>query len=330
LVDVFVVENSGSDEWLVRLLSDSSDNTDGVPWSVSSSEEDDLAVSGGGIEGLDMLDLLVTSLGSSHEGDGVQREHLGVHFLACVPLELGSWLEVDWVQAESVHSVLGSDLSGVGDNLSLFLLERSEDGGGAILAWEVSELVVEGESVLSVVEWSQGLGSLLPDQLLALVGHVVWLGDHLEFWHVLLEWHDLTSVGKGVLWLDGSSDDDHLLVNGLEVEVKSWGGWSGEGLDSLETLDLLVLEEGVGPLLGWVLVAVPPGEEGLILVLVVLWGKALSGFVNELLVGEVNLDLIGLSSELSEHDVLSSLESVLWYLGGLVGDSEMSVRVESD
>jgi len=97
LVDILVVENSGSDEWLVRLLSDSSNNTDSVSWSVSSSEEDDLSVSGGGIEGLDVLDLFVTGLGSSHEGDGVQREHLGVHFLACVPLELGAWLEVDWV-----------------------------------------------------------------------------------------------------------------------------------------------------------------------------------------------------------------------------------------
>jgi len=223
LVDILVVENSGSDEWLVRLLSDSSNNTDSVSWSVSSSEEDDLSVSGGGIEGLDVLDLFVTGLGSSHEGDGVQREHLGVDLLAGIPLEVGSWLHVHWVKAELVESVLGADLSGVGHNLSLLLLEWSEDGLGAVLAWEVTELVVEGQSVLSVVVWSQGLGSLLPDHLLALVIHVVWLGDKLKLWHVLLEWHNLTSVGKGVLWSSNSSDDDHLLVDGLEVEVESWG-----------------------------------------------------------------------------------------------------------
>jgi len=93
---------------------------------------------------------------------------------------------------------------------------------------------------------------------------------------------------------------------------------------------LLVLEEGVGPGLGWVLVAVPPGEQGLVLVLVVLGGQALSSLVNDLLVSEADLHLIGLSLELSEHDVLSSLESVLWHLGDLVGQSKCFVGVESD
>ena len=71
-----MVKNSSSDEWLIILLSDSSNDSDGVSWSVGSSEEDNLTVSGGGVEGLDLLNLLVTGLGSSEESDGVHGEHL--------------------------------------------------------------------------------------------------------------------------------------------------------------------------------------------------------------------------------------------------------------
>lgn len=112
---------------------------------------------------------------------------------------------------------------------------------------------------MSEVEWSQGLGSLLPDELLALVLHVVWLGDNLELWHVLLEWNDLSGVGDGEAWGNSSSNDDHLLVNGVKVEVESWGRWSRKCLESLEALLLFVGEEWVSPDLSWVLVALPPG-----------------------------------------------------------------------
>lgn len=74
---------------------------------MGSSEEDDLTVSGRGIESLDVLNLLVTGLGSSQESDGVEGEHLGVNSLASVPLVLRSWLEVDWVEAELVKAELG-------------------------------------------------------------------------------------------------------------------------------------------------------------------------------------------------------------------------------
>jgi hypothetical protein len=152
-------------------------------------------------------------------------------------------LHVDWVEAESVEAVLGGDLSSISNDLGLLFLEWSENGSGAELSWEVSKLVVERQGILSVVVWSQGLGSLLPDKLLALIKHVVWLGDKLELWHVLLEWNDLSSVSKRESWSSGVSDDDELLIDGVKVQVKSWGSWSSKGLDSLEALLLLVLEE---------------------------------------------------------------------------------------
>ena len=120
------------------------------------------------------------------------------------------------------------------------------------------------------------------------------------------------------------------MVNGVKVEVKSWGRWAGEGLDSLVALGLLVHEEWVGPDLGLVLVALPPGDKGFILVLVVLGGQALSGLVDELLVGEEQANLITGSLVSSKNDVLSGLEKFLLGLGEGVGDGEGSVSVESD
>jgi len=181
-----------------------------------------------------------------------------------------------------------------------------------------------------VVVWSDGLGSLLPHELLGLVQHVEWLGDKLELWDNSLVGNDSSEVGERVLWLNLSSDDDHLLVNLVKVEVQSWSSWTGKGLDSLEGLGLLVLEQLDGPLLGWVLVALPPSEKGLVLVGVVSGGEAFLGLVGDLSLVGSHPFLIDGSSELSDDGKLSSLESILLDLGVSVGDGEASVGVESD
>lgn len=330
LLGILVVQDSGSDEWLVILLSDSSPDTNGVSWTVGSSEHDHVVVSGGGVEVLGVLDLLVAGLGLSHEGDLVDGVHLGVDSLASVPLVLRGWLEVHWLQAELAHLVLGDDLTSEGNQLGGLLLEWLEDGFGTELSWEVAEPVVERQGVLSVVVWSQGLGSLLPDELLSLVHHVEWLGDELELWHDLLQWVDSSNVGQRVLWLNSSSDDQHLLVKLVKVQVKSWGSWAGKSLDSLERFDLLVLEELDGPLLGWVLVALPPGEESLILVGKVSGGQALLDLVGDLVLVVDNPFLVNGSHELSEAHSLTHLESILLDLGEGVGDGKMFVGVKSD
>lgn len=101
-------------------------------------------------------------------------------------------------------------------------------------------------------------------------------------------------------------------------------------------LALWVLEwdlEDLGPGLGWVLVAVPPGEGVHVLGLEVVWSQALLlvvGKVDDVLLWsslEVNVLLINGSSPLSHGSGLSDVESV----GSvLVGKSEVSVSVKSD
>lgn len=88
LLGILVVQDSSSDEWLVALFSDSSKESKSVSWSVRSSEEHNVSVSGSGVKCLGVLDLLVASLGLSHEGDLVDGEHLGVDSLASFPFEL--------------------------------------------------------------------------------------------------------------------------------------------------------------------------------------------------------------------------------------------------
>jgi len=216
-------------------------------------------------------------------------------------------------------------------------------------------VVLEGQALLVLVA---DVGVVEPDLLISLVLELSH-GDHLSLLHSLLSLFDGVLVGQSELSVGVESDGLGSLVND---EQSSPVGLAGGGLDdlvvsvlllahvegsvsshlggdvewSLPKLTLGVLEwdlEDLLPLLGWSLVAVPPGHGVHFLSLEVVWGQALSLVVgdvdNSLLAGslEVEVLLVNLSLPLSESGGLADVESV----GSvLVGQGKVSVGVKSD